>query len=129
MAVVPGRLDEQPSGVAVAGFRDVAAVVLVPGGVLARGQAEVAHQLARVAEAAEVTDLGEQAQRGAGGDAAEGAKPGDRIGPRLALAICSSCAIERGELASRPSRWVQHLLERELGERVVQALAASQRRC
>ena len=48
--VVPGGLDQQPAGVPVAGLGDVAAVALVAGGVLAGGQAEEAHQLARVAK-------------------------------------------------------------------------------
>ena len=35
VAIVPGCLDQQPAGVAVAGLGDVPAVLLVSGGVLA----------------------------------------------------------------------------------------------
>src|SRR5215216_6122748 len=79
--VVPGRFDEQPAGVAVAGLGDVAAVLLVARRVLRWGQAEVAHQLARMSEAAEVADLGEQPERGSEPDAAERAEPADRVRP------------------------------------------------
>lgn len=51
MLIVPGGLDHQPPGVAVAGLGDVAAVPLVAGGVLARHEPQIAHQLARVGEA------------------------------------------------------------------------------
>ena len=39
MSVVPGRFDQQPAGVTVPGFGDMAAVLLVPGGVLTWGDA------------------------------------------------------------------------------------------
>ncbi len=58
--VVPGGLDEQPPSVAVAGLGDVPAVLPFARGVLGRRQPEVAHQLARVREAPEVADLGDQ---------------------------------------------------------------------
>ena len=58
VAVVPGGFDEQAAGVLVSGAGDVPAVSLVAGGVLARHQAEVGGQLARVAEAPPVADLG-----------------------------------------------------------------------
>ena len=45
--VGPGGLDQQPAGVAVAGLGDVPAVLLITGGVLAWGDAQAAHQLAR----------------------------------------------------------------------------------
>ena len=60
--VVPGGLDQQSAGVAVAALGDAAAVLLFARGVLARGQPEVARKLARVAEAAKVADL-EHSQR------------------------------------------------------------------
>src|SRR5207244_11663028 len=79
--VVPGGLDEQPAGVCVAGFRDVPAVALLAGGVLARGQAEEAHQLARRAETPEVTDLGREPERRQRLDAAEAAEPRAGVRP------------------------------------------------
>src|SRR5205809_882841 len=54
--VVPGRLDQQAAGVLVAGLGGRAALAALAGGVLADGQAEEAHQLARRAEAAEVAE-------------------------------------------------------------------------
>jgi len=101
----------------------VAAVLLIAGGVLTRSQAEIAHQLPRVSEAAEVTDLGEQAQGGVGGDTPEGAKPGDRIGPRLALGNLRQFVIEGGELGVEAIEVGAHLLQRKLGEGIVEALA------
>jgi hypothetical protein len=55
--IVPGGLDEHAPGVAVAGFGERAPALRVTGGVLARYQAEVGHELAGPAEAGEVDDL------------------------------------------------------------------------
>jgi len=66
VAVVPGGLDEESAGVVVAGLGDVAAVALVAAGVLAGDDPQPGAQLARVAEAVEVADLGDQAKRGPG---------------------------------------------------------------
>jgi hypothetical protein len=60
VTVVPGDLDQEPSGVAVAGLGDVAAIA---GGVLARGDTQPRRELPRVAEAGEVPDLGDQPER------------------------------------------------------------------
>jgi len=121
--VVPGGLNQQAPGVAITGLGDVAAVLLISGGVLTRSKPEVAHQLARLSEAAKVADLGEQAERCVGGDAPEGAKPGDRVCPRLALGDLRQLVIESSELGIEPIQVGAHLIERELGERIAEALA------
>jgi len=54
---VPGGLDEQPSCVAVAALGDVAAVLLVSGGVLAGCDPQPGGEFAWVREAAEVADF------------------------------------------------------------------------
>src|SRR5207253_3214383 len=98
VAVVPGRLDEHSPRVAVAGLGDVPPVLLFSGGVLAGGQAEVAHQLAWVREAAEVADLGEQTQRGVSRDAAERPQPRHRVSPRVVGRDLLELLVERREL-------------------------------
>src|SRR5215216_7555560 len=122
--VVPGGLDEQPAGVAVAAPGDVAAVLLVARGVLAGGEAEVAHQLARVREAAEVADLGEQPERRERADAAEAAQPARRIAPRLAGRDLAELVLDRGQLRADRLEVRTHVTERAVGERVGQPLAA-----
>ena len=60
VAVAPGGLDEETPHVAVAGLGDPAALLLAAARVLARHQPDEGHELARVLEAAEVADLGDQ---------------------------------------------------------------------
>lgn len=71
VAVVPGRLDQKPPGVGVAGARDVPAVLRLPGGASARRHPQPRHQLACVGEPGEVSDLGDQPQGGQRRDPAE----------------------------------------------------------
>jgi hypothetical protein len=99
VAVVPGGLDEQPAGVAVPGLGDVAAVLLVTGGVFARRDPEPGGEPSRVAKAAEVADLRDQSQRGPGRDAAERGERRDAIGPRLLGGDLLKVSIETRELA------------------------------
>src|SRR6266508_1286783 len=122
--VVPGRLDEQAAGVAVAGLGERAAGAPLAGGVLADGEPEEAHQLARRGEAAEVADLGEQAERGQGGDAAEAAQPAHRVTPGLAAGDLVQLAVEGGDLGVDRVQVAEHVLEGGLGERVVEPLPA-----
>ena len=99
VAVVPGGFGQQPAGVAVAGLGDVPAVLLIAGGVLARGDPEPGRELPRVREAAEVADLGDQPQRGQRRDPAERAELVDLPAPRLALGDLLKLGVQRGELA------------------------------
>jgi hypothetical protein len=62
VAVAPRRFDQQAPGVAVAGLGDAALALLAAAAVLAGHDAQPAHQLARIVEAREVADLGDQAQ-------------------------------------------------------------------
>jgi hypothetical protein len=82
MAVVPGGLDQQPAGVAVAGLGDGAAAILLTRGVLAGDETQEGHQASGRVEAEEVVELGDQAHGGGGVDAAEAAQRGDRFGLR-----------------------------------------------
>ena len=61
---MPGGLDEQPAGVLAAGLGDRSAAAALPGGMLRRHDAEIAHHLRRVPEAVKVADLGAQPGRG-----------------------------------------------------------------
>src|SRR4029079_15962907 len=121
--VVPGGLDQQPAGVPRAGLGDVSTVALVTGGVLAGGQAEKAHQLARGGEAPEVAERGQQRERGQGRDAAEAAQPADRIAPWLARGDLVELVIERSDLRGDAVQMGEHVLQRRLRERVVEPLA------
>jgi hypothetical protein len=80
-AVVPGRLDEQSAGVSGTGLGDRSLAAALAGGALRRHQSEVAAQVRGAREAGEVADLGAQADRGEGVDAAQAAQPGDGVGP------------------------------------------------
>jgi hypothetical protein len=60
VAIVPGGFYEDAPRVGVPGFGDGAATLTVPGGILARDQAKVGHQLPRACEPLEVDDLGQK---------------------------------------------------------------------
>ena len=79
MAVMPGGLDEEASRVGVAGSGDGAAVLRVAARVFAGDEAEEGHEGAGSREAAEVVELGDEAHRGDGVDAAEAAEPSNRL--------------------------------------------------
>src|SRR5271157_6256996 len=53
-AITPGRLDQQSTGRAVAGFGEAAAFDAGPARMLRRHQTEIGHQLARIGETREV---------------------------------------------------------------------------
>jgi hypothetical protein len=69
-AVVPGGLDQQPAGVGGASLGDRALAALVAGGLLAGNEAQEASQQPRARKRGEVADLGDQADRGQGVNAA-----------------------------------------------------------
>src|SRR5437773_1533182 len=115
------------AGVARAGLGEVAAVALLAGGVLRRRQAEEAHQLARGGEAAQVAELGEQPERGDRGDAAKTAQPAHRVAPRLTRGDLVELVVERGDLRVEAVEVGEHVLQRRLGERIAEALAADPR--
>lgn len=96
---MPGRFDEQAAGVAVAGLCDVPAVLLVAGGVLAGGDAQPRRELAGVREAPEVSDFGDQPQRGAGLNAAKRRQRLDALAPWVADGDALEVLVEAGELA------------------------------
>lgn len=127
MTVVPGGFDEQPAGVLVAAFGDVPAVLLVAGGVLRRGQAEVAHQLARRGEAPDVADLGEQTERRPRRDRAKAAQPCDRVRPRVARRDLLEFVIDDGDLCVEAVEVAEHVLDGALRELVVESLSAHPR--
>ena len=102
-AVVPGRFDEEPAGVAGAGLGDRALPSLLAGAVLGGDEPEVVHQLRGVLETGEVADLGAQPDRGERVDAAQAAQLRDRLGPgreRDELAIIPSTVSRRMTSAS-----------------------------
>src|SRR5579862_522921 len=79
VTIMPGRLDQEATGVAVACLGDAPAMLLLSRGVLAGRDPQVAGQLAWVREAIEVADLRDQAKRGTRGDPAEGAQRRDPL--------------------------------------------------
>lgn len=79
MAVVPGRLHQQPADMLVAGLGDRAAILALAAGALAGDQPEIGHQGARRGEAAEVVQLGHDAVRRQRVDAAEAPESGHRL--------------------------------------------------
>lgn len=123
MTVVPGDLDEQSPGVAVAGLGDVAAMLLIAGGVLAWCDAQPRRQLAWVAEAGEISDLGDQPERCQRRDTA---KPGEDLDlslPALGCRYPLELTVERVDLTFDAVEVGEHLLQRQLRERVIQALS------
>jgi len=79
MAVMPGGLDEEASGMRVPGPGDGAALLRLPARVFTGDEAEEGHEGAGSREAAEVVELGDEADGGDGVDAAEATEPGDRF--------------------------------------------------
>ena len=75
VAGMPARFDQDPPDVGVAGLGDAPPLRPVPGGVLARDQAEIGHELPGMREALKVPELGEQGHRREGVDPAEAAEP------------------------------------------------------
>ena len=106
VAVVPGGLDQQPAGVAVAGFGDVAAMLLLAAGVLAGRDAQPRRELARVAEAREVADLSDQRERGQRLDATKRSQPVDLPRPTLVGGDLLELRVERRQLTIDASRWM-----------------------
>src|SRR5208283_2376924 len=120
--VMPSCLDQQPAGVAVTGLCDVPSMLLLPGGVLAGSQSEVAHQLAWVCEAPEVSDLGEQSERSAGRNSAEGAQPPDGVDPRLGSGHVLELLVDRGDLRVQRGQVAEHVLKGGLRQGIGQTL-------
>ena len=106
VAVVPGGLDEQAAGVAVAGLGDVAAVLLIAGRILARRDPQPTGQLARMREAAKVADLCDEPQRGAGRDAAKRVRAATWSRQGSWAAIFSRRSSSSASWRSTPSRWI-----------------------
>src|SRR5882672_3416447 len=63
IAIGPGRLDQRAPRVAVARLGDRALVPVLPGGVLARHQAQVTHELARRGKAGEIAQFRDERHR------------------------------------------------------------------
>src|SRR5579863_8747767 len=125
--VGPGGLDQQPAGVMVAGLGDVPAVALLAGGVLGGDDPQPGAQFPWVSEASEVADLGNQPERGASRDPAKPRQDLDRGCPALAARDLLEVAVQLVELAIQPVEVDQHLLERCLGELVVESLTSDPR--
>src|SRR6516164_6064148 len=64
VAVVPRGLDQQTSDLAVAGLGNLAKSTLLAAGVLAGHQSDVAHQVARMGEALELSEFCHQTDGG-----------------------------------------------------------------
>ena len=61
--ITPGSLDQHSPRRAIPGFRDAALAARGAAGVLARNQAELRHELARIGEAGDVAKFGNQCRR------------------------------------------------------------------
>src|SRR4029077_14704032 len=59
ISIAPGRLDKNTSRPSVACLGDAAALDLVAGRVFRGHETQIAHQLARILKAGEITDLGQ----------------------------------------------------------------------
>jgi hypothetical protein len=79
--LMPGRLDEQPARVRVAGLGDRAQAPPLAGRVLARGQAEEGAQRLRL-EAGPVAELDREREGGQRRDAPQAGEPADDLGER-----------------------------------------------
>ena len=108
----------------VAGLGDVPAMLLIAGGVLAGSDPEPGRELARVREAREVADLGDQPERGQGRDPAEAGQGLDLAGPPAAASELLEAGVQRRELALDAVEVHQHLIQGSLRERIVQRLAS-----
>jgi hypothetical protein len=82
---MPGGLDQEPADVAVADLGDRPLPAVLAGGVLRGHETDEGHELLGGAEATEVADLGDQAERGRRVDAAQAPQPGDELTPRPLL--------------------------------------------
>ena len=123
---MPGGLHQQTPGVLVAGLGDMAAVALLAGGVLRRGEPEEAHQQARVAETAEVADLAEQPR------AVWVLTPGSNTAgrppqPGLAAGDILEFVVEGGKLRVEAVEVGAHVLKRPVCEGVIQPLSTHPR--
>src|SRR6185437_647087 len=78
-------------------------------------------------EAGELADLGDQPQRGAGGDATIPGQDGDGVGPALTLRDRLQVAVKRVQLTVEAVQVDQHLETRRMGELVVELLASDPR--
>ena len=107
---------------AVAAFGDVPAVLLIAAGVFAGGDPQPGRELARVREAREVADLGDQSQRGQRRDPAKRAQPVDLPAPRLARGDLLKLGVQGGELAIETVEADQHLAQRFVRERIIELL-------
>ncbi len=129
MPVVPGGLDQEAAGVAVAGLGHVPARRSVAGGVLGDGQAEEAHQLAgrpkrrkSPISASSPSAVSVEMPR-------KQHSQRDRVAPGMAARDLLELAVDRRELRVERVEVAEHVLERGLGERVVEALAPDPGRC
>src|SRR5436305_1220137 len=122
VAVVPRGLDEEPAGVVVSGAGDVAAVLLIARGVLAGGDAQPRRELARAGEAREVADLGDQSERRQRRDPSEPCQGLDLPGPALTGRELLELRVERSDLTLDAVEVDEHLLQRDVRKRVVEAL-------
>ena len=70
-AIGPGRLDQETANYRVAGLGDAARMQARPARVLSRHEAQVSHQLSRIAEPLQISDLGDDADRDRFSDTAQ----------------------------------------------------------
>ena len=112
MPIVPRGLDEQPPRLLVARLRDRPASLTISGGVLARHQPQVRHQLASRLEAPEVVKLRDQTHRRYRVDAVEAAQPRHRLSIGLAMARRLDRDLDRAqpllEMLDRPQVVIEH---------------------
>lgn len=83
MPIVPSRLDKHPARVAITGLRNTSASLPLPGGVLARDQAQMGHELPRAVKPLKVADLHQQDESRQRGDPPEAAQPPHWLSIRL----------------------------------------------
>ena len=114
MAVVPGRFDQQTAGVGVPGLGDVPAMLGLAGGVFGRGDPQPGRKLAGVREAGEVTDLGDQPERGQSADPTELAQRLGLAGPPVMAGDLAQFLVKKIELALDPVKVSEALAEREM---------------
>src|SRR5947208_16952540 len=114
--------DQEVAHPRVAHLGDRAAPRRLPGGALARHQAEVAHQLARALEAADVADLDHERHRRDQVDAAQRLQRLDQRGEAPGREELPDRPIEAREPLLREPHALDALLQHDLVGRVLEAL-------
>src|SRR5262245_3859188 len=113
-AIGPGALDENATGVSVAGLGDAAETATLAGGVHAGDESEEAGELTGVVEARDVAELGGDGDGDGALDAAHGLEGADDRGETPALHLVAQLGLETQEARHLLVDGLEHLLVDDL---------------